>query len=102
MKSLMDVCRNFGEEDCHPDISKWKLASPIDEGEEIPVTPVKRETDEICNNCISLSIRECPNCESTDIIVSSGVDFKEKGKKIEDLSFYCDNCKLNFIITRPI
>jgi len=102
MKSLMDVCRNFGEEDCHPDICKWKLASKIEEGEEIPKRPIKRDTDKICKNCRALSIRECPNCESTNFFMKSDFEIKKKGKKIEKLSFYCDNCKDIFKITRPI
>jgi len=102
MKGLMDVCINWGKEGCHPDIRKWRYAQEIKEGEEIPIRPVKKETDKICNNCKSLFFKKCPNCNSTDFIVKSGVDIKEKGKKIQDLSFSCKKCETNFIITRPI
>lgn len=43
MKSLMDICINWGKEDCHPDIRKWRYAQEIKEGEEIPIRPVKKK-----------------------------------------------------------
>ena len=36
MKSLMEVCLNWGVERYHPDICKWGYAQEIKEGEEIP------------------------------------------------------------------
>jgi hypothetical protein len=36
MKSLTVICINWGKEDCHPDIRKWKNAQEKKEGEEIP------------------------------------------------------------------
>jgi len=102
MKSLMDVCRNFGEEACHPDISKWRLPQKIGEGEGIPIRPVKKETDKICNNCKSLSIKECLYCNSTDIKEIMGVEIKEDGSQISDLDITCENCGEEYTITKPI
>ncbi len=36
MKSLMEVCLNWGAEGCHPDIRKWRYVQEIKENEEIP------------------------------------------------------------------
>lgn len=102
MKSLMDVCRNWGAKGCHPDISKWKSVAEIEEGNEIPVRPNRGKLNKICRNCKVLSLKECPSCNSTYFFMKSGIEIKGKKKKIEELSFYCDNCKVNFIIIRQI
>ncbi len=36
MKSLMDICINWGKEGCHPDIRKWRSVQEINENKEIP------------------------------------------------------------------
>ena len=36
MKSLMDICINWGKEGCHLDIRKWRYVQEIKENEEIP------------------------------------------------------------------
>lgn len=102
MKSLMEVCRNWGANGCHPNISKWKSIARIEEGREILIPPEREELNKICWNCIALSFKECLNCNSKNFFVKSDVENNEKGKKIENLSFYCDNCKATFIITRTI
>ena len=98
----MDVCKDWGAEGCHPDISKWKSIAEIEEGKEIPVRPTRGKLNKICRNCKALSFKNCPNCNSTDFFVKSGIEIKKKGKKIEKLSFYCDDCKTKFIIIRQI
>jgi len=98
----MEVCLNWGAEGCHPDINKWKSIAENEEAEEISIRAEREELNKTCWNCKALSFKECPNCSSTDFYVKSEFEMKEKGKEIENLSFYCDNCKANFIITRPI
>jgi len=93
---------NWGAEVCHSDISKWKSIAEIKEGEEIIILPSLEKLNKTCWNCKTLSFKECLNCNSKDFFVNSEIEIKKKGKKIEHLSFYCDNCKANFIITRSI
>jgi len=50
MPSLMDVCRNWGDEGCHPDIIKWRYCQEVKEGEEIPIRPVGKELKKLCKN----------------------------------------------------
>ena len=35
MESLMDLCRSWGNADCHPDVSEFRYAKERKEGEEI-------------------------------------------------------------------
>jgi len=102
MKSLMDVCRNWGTEGCHPDISKWKSIAEIEEGEENITRPAKEELNNVCRNCKALSFKECPNCGSTDIMQSMGVEIKGEGKKIADFFIDCNNCGNRSTVTKLI
>ena len=47
MKSLMHYCINWGEEGCHPDVSKHKYPKEIKDGEEIPLWPVGKELEKL-------------------------------------------------------
>jgi len=99
MESLKSICRNWGNKECHPDVSKWKSSKEIEGGENIPIAPVGKELkrlDEICKNCRfrSLNLEEevCPNCGKTGLVEIFGAEFKEK-ETIIDLSFTCKNCE---------
>jgi len=96
----MEVCRNWGSEGCHPDIDKWKFAE-IEE-DKVIIHPEREELDKICKNCKALSFKECPSCNGKDILVSTRIEFKEKEKKIEHISFACKDCEAFFTITRTI
>lgn len=53
-KYFMHYCKNWGSEDCHPNVSKVKYPKEIDSGEEIPTWPYgkeQRKLDEICEEC---------------------------------------------------
>lgn len=102
MKSLMEVCRNWGAEGCHSDISKWKSTVRVEERREILILSEREELNKICWYCKALSFKECLNCNSKNFFVKSEIEVKEKGRKIENLSFYCDDCKAAFVITRPV
>jgi hypothetical protein len=55
--SLMHVCRNWGTEECHRDVSKWKSMDGMRENEGVVLSPAREEVDEICRNCPALKIR---------------------------------------------
>jgi len=53
----MYACRNWGTEECHPEVSKWKSLESMRENEGVILNPPKEEVDEICRNCPALKIR---------------------------------------------
>jgi ribosomal protein L37E len=109
MKGLMFICKNWGEENCHSDISKFRYAKELEEGESIPLWPVGNELkklDEICKRCESryfnISKKECPVCGSSDFLKISGAKIENVNDKIKkvDVSFLtCNQCKSHLILT---
>jgi len=55
--SLMYACRNWGTEECHHEISKWKSMDRMRENEGVILSPINEEADEICRNCKAQKIR---------------------------------------------
>ncbi|TET70315.1 MAG: hypothetical protein E3J56_08240 [Candidatus Aminicenantes bacterium] len=55
--SLMHVCRNWGTEECHREISKWRSMERMREKEGIILSPIKEKVDEICRNYKARKIR---------------------------------------------
>jgi hypothetical protein len=96
MKSLMDICRNFGNEGCHIEINTPTPGHHSKTKEEIPICPEKKELDKMCRNCIVFSPKECPNCISTDIKEEIKIEIKEKETKT-NLSYICENCGGEFL-----
>lgn len=97
MKALMEVCQNWGAEECHPDISKWSAIEESEYHEGIQLHPGRENVDEICRNCEALSFKECPDCGSKDIVKMAGLNPK-KVKKIVGSVYTCKNC--DFSITQ--
>jgi len=53
-EGLMFDCINWGTNNCHEEIAKWKFAKKVDEGESIPIWPSGeklKKLDEICKTC---------------------------------------------------
>jgi len=103
MPSLMDVCRNWGDEGCHPDIIKWRYCQEVKEGEEIPIRPVGKELkklDEICKKCKSRFFitdeGKCPLCDSLDVERTGG-SHSAKGWATA-YGFKCNECEAKFWI----
>jgi len=105
MKSLMDICRNFGNERCHIEINTPTPGHHSKTEEEILMRPEKKELNKICRNCKFFYPKECPNCNSIDIKETlRGVEFEGR-ETITNLSFICKNCGgeflgLTYIITK--
>jgi len=97
MKSLVDICRNFENEECLIDINTPTPGHHSKTEEEILMCPEKKELDKICRNCKLFHPKECPYCISTDIKDNiTGVEFKGK-EIITNLSFICENCGEEFL-----
>jgi len=96
MKTLMEVCQNWGAEGCRRDISKWKSIKEDREG--IQLYPLKEKVDEICKNCSGLSLKECPDCGSKDIVKMTGFN----PKKRTGPTYACKNCDFAFTQARLI
>jgi len=106
MKSLKDICKQFGKKKCHPDVFKWSLSGEHREAEEISVLPTGDELDkldEICKKCESSYIRgskkECPYCDSIEVGIT-GASFVVG--TLEEIQLECYNCALKFWISKSI
>ena len=70
---LMRICKKWGEEDCHPDVSKWSRPQQLSYGEEIPIGPVGKEVEELdekCKECgkyLEIEERKCPVCRNENL-----------------------------------
>jgi len=56
-EGLMHDCANWGTENCHDEVAKWKFAKTVDEGESIPIWPAvlgkeQNKLDDICKTCL--------------------------------------------------
>ena len=105
VKSLMHYCFNWGDEGCHPDVSKHKYPKKLKEGEEIPVWPVGEELeklDGICKECeyrfFEIETNECPVCGNTALLsqpeppkIWPPTSFKLQGWS-EQFIYKCEKC----------
>ena len=57
MLSFMYACRNWGTEECHREVSKWRSMEGMRENEGVVLSPAKKEVDEICINCEARKVR---------------------------------------------
>lgn len=96
MKTLMEVCQNWGAEGCHSDISKWKSIKVDREG--IQLHPLKEKVDKICKNCFDFSPQECPECGSRNTIEMT----RFNPEKSPGPTYACKNCDFSFTKTRMI
>ena len=69
MKGLMLFCKNWGSENCHPEIRELKMPKEIKDGDSIPLWPTQdeaKEFDHICKTCESgqfdIEENRCPIC----------------------------------------
>ena len=104
MEGLMHICRSWGTEGCHPDVSDHRYPKEVKDGETIHIWPVGEELkrlDDICKKCDSrvLLVEEekCPYCDSTDV-ESTGVSGEAQGWAT-DYTFRCINCDEIFWIS---
>lgn len=103
MESLKSICRNWGNKECHPDVSKWSSDIEIKEGEEPIIFPVGEELkklDEICKKCKSRFFitdeGKCPLCDSLDVERTGG-SHSAKGWATA-YGFKCNECGEKFWI----
>ena len=54
---FMYFCRNWGTEECRPDVSKWKFMGRLRENEGVVLSPAKEEVDEICSKCEARKVK---------------------------------------------
>ena len=54
---FMYFCKNWGSEECYPEVRKWKFMDGLRENEEVVLKPVKEEVDEICSNCEARKVK---------------------------------------------
>jgi len=52
-EGLMFDCINWGNDNCHEEVKKLRLAKKLDEGESIPIWPSgeEKKLDDICKTC---------------------------------------------------
>ena len=74
MEGYMHFCKNWGSEECHPDVRKHRDAKELKSGEEIPLWPVGKEQErleEICKKCetgeFDIEEKKCPFCDDKNI-----------------------------------
>jgi len=97
MKTLMNICRNFGNERCRIEINTPTPGHHSKTEEEIPIDLGKKELNKLCRNCKLFHPKECPNCNSTDI-KENVTEVELEGKEIiTNLSFICKNCGGEFL-----
>jgi hypothetical protein len=103
MKDLKVLCKNWGDIDCHPNVSKWRYAKPLKEGEAIPIMPVGEEQkrlDAICEKCESrffiMDEERCPVCDSIDVERTGG-SHNMPGMATA-YGFKCNDCEEKFWI----
>jgi hypothetical protein len=53
----MYACRNWGTEESHREVSKWKSLERLRENEGVILYPIREEVNNICQNCKALKIR---------------------------------------------
>ena len=104
MEALMQYCRNWGEENCHYEISDYKYTKQIDDRDKTAMEPSNySKYDEICKKCKArffdilvrdLTKKECPVCR--------GIDFIEKGNFDDDKLIYlkCKSCNTNTVLIK--
>jgi len=108
MEGLMYLCGNWGGEECHPDIRKFKYDNRVEPGEKLSVWPpldVLSGLDEICKTCnfryFNVKKKECPVCDSSDLTETKGGKFAyENGRKIEVSFLKCNQCGTDLRLTK--
>lgn len=104
MEDLKHFCQNWGDQVCHPDVSKWRYANKLEEAEAIPVRPAPPVLDAICKKCEStyfvVDQMICPKCDSIKIEKSGGAH------RIQGMAwlygFSCQNCHAYFWMPEKI
>jgi len=106
---FMHICKNWGTENCHPDVSNWSHPKQIENSENIPTGPVGEELknlDEICKKCDSRFFeteeKKCPVCGNTDFIkqIVGVSNLKKEHRKREIDYLICKRCKTKLKLTK--
>ncbi len=110
MGGLMFDCVNWGDIDCHSDVSVLKHPKKLKNGEDISLWPVGEELakiDEFCRQCearfFEVEERKCPVCGGTGFIEVKGfviLDEKDK-KKFENYYLKCTKCETPMVLLKP-
>ena len=109
MEGLMWVCRNWGDSDCHPDVSVYKHPKELKEGEDTAAYPTVEEIkgiDDVCRKCearfFETGEKVCPLCGGTNFSVVKGFiiqDETDKGK-FENYYLKCQKCETPSVLKR--
>jgi hypothetical protein len=101
MNGLMYSCLNWGDVDCHPDVSIFKYPKKLKNGENIPVWPIgaeQKKLDYFCKSCelrfFEIEKKECPICGCFEFVEKSGIEITIEGdKEFENFYIKCIQCK---------
>jgi len=110
MGGLMFDCVNWGDIDCHSDVSVLKDPEKLKNEQDINLWPVGEELariDEFCRQCearfFELKEKKCPVCGGINFIEIKGfviLDEKDK-KKFENYYLKCIQCKTPSVLLKP-
>ncbi len=94
MESLKSICRNWGNKECHPDVSKWSRPQQLSYGEEIPTGPAGKKVEELdkkCKECgkyLEIEEKKCPVCRDENLQFQS----EDKLKVQPIYNYECMKC----------
>lgn len=103
---ISGLCVNFGAPCCLPEVSQWRYAHALNDGDPIPIKPIPAELNSICKRCDKLLLKEkpelCPFCSNSNFSImaeTSGgwTESDEEIQKFQD-DYFCKNCKRNFSV----
>jgi RNA polymerase subunit RPABC4/transcription elongation factor Spt4 len=102
LAGLMYSCKNLGEVECHPEVSKWGREKKSEGGKDLSIQTkgeVLKKLDEICRRCetrfFETDERKCPVCgEEEAFLEIKGFEiFNENEKKFENFYLRCNKCE---------
>jgi RNA polymerase subunit RPABC4/transcription elongation factor Spt4 len=105
----MHFCRNWGDADCHYDVSKWAYLKNSEESKETALWPDEKEMakmDEFCKLCearfFELKERVCPVCGGEDFKEVRGFVILNEAdkKKLENYYLKCNQCQTPSILKK--
>lgn len=109
LKGLMHICRNWGDNECHSEVGKWRYSKQLKDREDIPIMPIGEgleRIDEICKQCetrfFEIDTKRCPVCEGENFLEVTGfviLDKKDK-KNFENFYLKCTQCETPSVLLR--
>ena len=109
MKGLMHICRNWGNNECHSEVGKWRYAKRLEGGEDIPIMSIGEgleRIDEICKQCetrfFETDTKRCPVCDGEDFLEVNGFEIRDEMDEKEFKNFYlkCNLCNTPSVLKK--